>query len=98
MITIRLAAADDDALWAMLEPVIRAGDTYTFTRDMTREDALAYWVSDAHEVFIAEDDAVCGTYLIRENNPGGGAHVCNCAFVTAPDAQGKDCRAIARGF
>ena len=90
MIAIRSATPDDeDALWAMLEPVIRAGETYTFPRDMTRDAACAYWTAPAHEVFVAEDAQPLGTYIIRENNPGGGAHVCNCAFVTSPSAQGK---------
>ena len=35
--------ADDDGLWAILEPVIRAGETYPLPRDMTRAEALAYW-------------------------------------------------------
>jgi len=90
MIKIRLATpTDDDAVWAMLEPVIRAGETYTFPRDMGRAAALAYWHAEGHEVFIAVGDAPLGTYILRENNPGGGAHVCNCAFVTGPDSQGK---------
>ncbi|MTW17258.1 GNAT family N-acetyltransferase [Rhodoplanes serenus] len=51
---IRPATPDDhDALWGILEPVIRAGETYPLPRDMTREDALAYWLSPAHEVHVA---------------------------------------------
>jgi len=90
MIEMRPANPDDaDALWDMLEPVIRAGETYTFPRDMPREAAMTYWQADAHEVFMAFDDAPLGTYIIRENNPGGGSHVCNCAFITSAAAQGK---------
>jgi hypothetical protein len=36
---------DADAIWAILEPVIRAGETYAFPRDWARADALAYWLS-----------------------------------------------------
>lgn len=51
---IRPATPDDaDALWRILEPVIRAGETYPLPQDMTREDALAYWLSAAHEVHVA---------------------------------------------
>ena len=35
-------ARDADAIWAILEPVIRAGETYPLPRDMDRESALAY--------------------------------------------------------
>ena len=30
-----------------------------------------------------------GSYYICPNQQGGGAHVCNCGFVTAPAAQGQ---------
>jgi ribosomal protein S18 acetylase RimI-like enzyme len=86
---IRAAApADEDALWAMLEPVFRAGETYAVSRDISRADALAYWTA-GHEVFIAEGPEPLGSYYIGPNQRGGGAHVCNCGFVTAPATQGR---------
>ncbi|MDX2483824.1 MAG: GNAT family N-acetyltransferase [Pseudodonghicola sp.] len=90
-VTIRFATpADADALWAMLEPVIRSGDTYALPRDMMREAALAYWFAPANTVLLAESaGAVLGTYYLKPNAMGGGDHVCNCGYVTAPTAQGK---------
>lgn len=91
MLTIRPARSDDhDAIWAILEPVIRAGDTYPLPRDLGREDALAYWLADEHDVFVAEEgDAVLGTYYLRANQRGGGAHVANCGYMTAPETRGR---------
>ena len=91
MLAIREArAADADAIWAILEPVIRAGETYPLPRDMTREEALAYWFSAGHEVFVAKDDGrVVGTYYLRANQKGGGSHVANCGYMTAPSATGR---------
>jgi ribosomal protein S18 acetylase RimI-like enzyme len=81
---------DADALWSILEPIIRAGETYTQPRDMDRESALAYWLSPAHEVFVAEDHAeIVGTYFLQANQKGGGAHVANCGYITAPHATGR---------
>ena len=81
---------DADALWAILERIIRAGETYTLPRDMDRESALAYWLSPAHEVFIAEDNAeIIGTYFLQANREGSGAHVANCGYITAPHATGR---------
>ena len=81
---------DEDALWDMLRPVIEAGETYTFPRDLGRDEALAYWLSAAHAAHIAEIDGVpVGTYWLRPNQPGGGDHVCNCAYVTASGAEGR---------
>jgi GNAT superfamily N-acetyltransferase len=83
-------AGDDDAIWRILEPIIRAGETYVLPHDMSRDDALAYWHSPGHAVFVAEDgDGVAGTYYLRANHPGGGAHVANCGYMTAGDAQSR---------
>lgn len=74
----------------MLEPVIRAGDTYTLPQSMPRAQAVAYWFSDAHEVFVAEDEGTAaGTYFLRPNQMGGGSHVANCGYITAPGAFGR---------
>jgi L-amino acid N-acyltransferase YncA len=81
---------DDNAIWQILEPVVRAGETYTLPREMSRIDALAYWFSPGHDMFVAEaDGSVVGTYYLRANQQGGGAHVANCGYVTAQHATGR---------
>jgi ribosomal protein S18 acetylase RimI-like enzyme len=80
---------DDDAIWAILEPTFRAGETYPIPRDISRADVLAYWRSPGHAVFVAEEHSqVVGTYYLRANNKGGGAHVANCGYIVAPKAMG----------
>jgi ribosomal protein S18 acetylase RimI-like enzyme len=82
--------SDSDAIWAILEPMIRAGDTYTLPSAMTREEALAFWHGTGHEVFVAEENAqILGTYFVRTNQHGGGSHVANCGYVTALNATGR---------
>jgi len=81
---------DDDAIWRILEPTFRAGETYPVPRDISRAGALAYWHTPGHVVFVAEDaGTIVGTYYLRANNRGGGAHVANCGYVVAPDAFGR---------
>jgi ribosomal protein S18 acetylase RimI-like enzyme len=81
---------DRDAIWRILEPTIRAGETYTLPRDFTRAQALDYWFAPAHEVFVAEDvGSVLATYYLRANQQGGGSHVANCGYMTAPAASGR---------
>jgi RimJ/RimL family protein N-acetyltransferase len=81
---------DDDAIWRILEPTLRAGETYPIPRDISREDAIAYWHTPGHTVFVAEDaGAIVGTYYLRANNRGGGAHVANCGYVVAPEVFGR---------
>lgn len=89
--TIRPAViADANAIWSILEPTIRGGETYTLPRDMEREQALAYWFSSDHTVFVAEEDGeVLGTYYLRANQKGGGSHVGNCGYMTAARASGR---------
>lgn len=83
-------SAHDDPIWAILEPTFRAGETYPIPRNISRADALAYWRAPAHAVFVAEDGgAIVGTYYLRANNRGGGAHVANCGYMTAPGATGR---------
>ena len=91
MLTVRAARPDDaDAIWTILEPMIRAGDTYTLPREMSREAALAFWFASGHEVFVAEEDGgLVGTYFLRANQAGGGSHVANCGYVTAAHAAGQ---------
>ena len=85
-----VAARDQQAIWAILEPVIRAGETYPLPRDMPRESACAYWLSAGHEVFVAEEDGeIVGTYFLQANQKGGGAHVANCGYMTAPSARNR---------
>ncbi|MHA4835514.1 GNAT family N-acetyltransferase [Sphingopyxis sp. MSC1_008] len=88
---IRPARPDDAAaIWAVIEPVIRAGETLTLDRDMTEHDALAYWFGADKEAFVAEEDgAILGTYYLRANQTGGGAHVANAGYVTGAAATGR---------
>ena len=46
-------------------------------------------------MFVAEDaGTIVGTYYLRANNRGGGAHVANCGYVVAPDASAGVARAM----
>ena len=81
---------DEDAIWRILKPVIRGGETYALPRDMARGEALGYWTAPDRRCFVAgEGDSVLGTYTLRANQPGGGAHVANCGYMTAAGATGR---------
>jgi ribosomal protein S18 acetylase RimI-like enzyme len=90
MINRRAQQPDADAIWRIIEPTIRAGESYALPRDMSRKAALAYWLAPEHEVFVVEDGgSVVGTYYMRRNHQGGGAHVANCGYMTLPSASGR---------
>src|SRR4051794_34749260 len=90
MLTVRAVVdKDSPSIWKILEPIIRAGETYTLPRDLSRGDALAFWHS-GHDVFVAEEGGeVIGTYFVRANQSGGGSHVGNCGYMTATTASGR---------
>ncbi len=92
MTTIRSATrADDDGLWAILEPVLRAGETYPQPRDITREDALKYWWKPEHAIFVAEEESrrLVGTCYLKPNSTGPASHVANAGYMTLPQASGR---------
>ena len=83
-------SGDGNAIWAIMEPIVRAGETYTLPRDITKASALAYWLSPEHEVFVAENSGeIVGTYFLQANQQGGGGHVANCGYMTAVSATGR---------
>ena len=88
---VRLACPhDDEAIWRIMEPIIRAGETYPLPSDMSKADALAYWNGTDAEPFVVEDgQEIVGTYHLRPNASGGGAHVANIGYMTSSAAVGK---------
>ncbi len=81
---------DAGAIWSILEPTIRAGETYTLDPQMSEAEALAYWLGADKDTFVAEEDgSIVGTYFIRPNQAGGGAHVSNCGYMTSNAATGR---------
>jgi ribosomal protein S18 acetylase RimI-like enzyme len=90
-LVIRPARKDDEAaIWAIIGPTIRAGETYTLPPDMSERAALDYWMGPDRESFVAEENGrILGTYYLRANQAGGGSHVANCGYMTHADASGR---------
>lgn len=88
---IRLASRDDnDAIWAILEPIFREGETYPIDPQVSREDGLTYWFAARKTVFVYEQDGqILGTYYLCPNSTGPAAHVANCGYAVSPAARGK---------
>ena len=81
---------DKDAILAIVEPILRAGDTYAIDPTLTRDQIADYWLGPDKVTLVAEEDGnIVGTYYIRTNQAGGGAHVCNCGYMVAPHASGR---------
>ena len=90
MLEIRAATeADHDAIWDIFHAILVKGDTYAFEPEMSRQEALAYWVRADTRTYVAENDGrVLGTYILKPNQAAAGSHVANAAFMVASAARG----------
>lgn len=90
-LSIRAATlADEAAIWQVLEPAIRSGETTALDRELSREAALAHWFAPRTEVYVAEQEGtVLGTYTLRARLGGGAAHVASSAYLVSPSATGR---------
>jgi L-amino acid N-acyltransferase YncA len=78
-------ATDWPAVWALLEPVFRAGETFPHDPAITEGEAQLAWVEHTQAVMVAVDatGALVGTYYLRPNSLALGAHVANAGYVVA---------------
>jgi len=77
---------DDDAIAAMAQEIVEAGDVFVFE---AVEDIVAYWRAPGARVFVAEvEGEVLGTYVLKPNQRGRGAHVANAGYMVSAAARG----------
>lgn len=92
-LTIREATeADWPAVWPIVEAVVRAGETYTYPRDLDEAGGRRLWMQSAPSAtLVATDEAgrVLGTAKVGPNQMGPGAHVANASFMVAAEARGR---------
>ncbi|GGL64359.1 GNAT family N-acetyltransferase [Wenxinia marina] len=91
-VTVRPATdADWPAIWAIVEPVVRAGEAYTVDPGMGEAEAKDFWCGPpSTHVTVAEvDGRVLGTAHMGPNRAGPGAHIANASYMVAADAQGR---------
>jgi ribosomal protein S18 acetylase RimI-like enzyme len=84
-------AADWISLWPILQTTFATGDTYTFSPHSTEAEIHKAWIVLPVATFLATNETgdIVGSYFIKPNQPGLGAHVCNCGYVVAKEAQGQ---------
>jgi hypothetical protein len=80
-------AIDAPAIWRVIGPTNRAGETDALGPEMTEADALAYWVGAGREKLVAEDfREIVATYYLRANQAGGWRYVRNCGYMAGAAA------------
>jgi L-amino acid N-acyltransferase YncA len=92
VITIRTFAEEDwQRVWHIMQPVIRAGETYPYARDLQEPGAREFWLDNPQQTYVAidADGHLVGTYYIKPNQPALGAHVANCGYIVDAAARGR---------
>ena len=88
---IRLAAsADWIEIWPILQETLATDDTYPFPPDISEEDARSAWMVVPTATYVAEEDStIVGTFYLKPNQPGLGAHICNAGYIVAKAARNR---------
>lgn len=91
MLHIRPALDDDfEEIWPIFHQVVRSADTYPYPPDTTRKAAFGIWMTPPVTPYMAcEGDIAVGTYYLKPNQPGQGAHVANAGFMVDPACRGR---------
>lgn len=81
---------DASSIWSIIEPIIRAGVTYVFDPQSSKEKMLDYWMAADKQTYVAElEGEILGTFYLKVNQPDRGAHVVNAGFMVSPESSGK---------
>ncbi len=88
---IREATKEDfDAIWPIFHEIVKAGETYAYPIDTDKEQAQKIWLDAPVKTFVFEKHGqILGTYFIKMNQSGPGAHVCNCGYMVSSSARGR---------
>ena len=91
MIKIQKAQPSDyEAIWQIFHEIVSSGETYSFSPDTDKKEALEIWVKTPMATYIAKlDGEIVGTYYIKPNQPALGSHVCNCGYMVTEKARNK---------
>lgn len=81
---------DYEQIWQIIQEAISGGDTLAFAPDTPKEEMLAFWCAPYAHTYVAElNGKVAGTYFMKANQPGLGAHIANAGYITSKAAGGK---------
>ncbi|HLX93079.1 MAG TPA: N-acetyltransferase [Puia sp.] len=82
--------ADRDAVWKILLEVIATGEAFVFDPDTPKHEMLEYWFGSDKYIYVAtEGSEIVGSFILKNNQPGGGSHIANGSYVVAKKHSGK---------
>jgi hypothetical protein len=80
---IRKAAPDDRrGIWKIFHQIIQSGDTYVYPPETTFKEFKDYWFAKDLKCFVITDGReLLGSYILKANQPGLGAHIANSSTL-----------------
>ncbi len=88
---IRDARIEDwPAIWSFFQPIVEAGETYCYPRDLSSGEAKARWLAPppSRSVVALDASGVAGTARMYPNQSGPGSHVASASFMVDPSRAG----------
>ncbi|MYW07249.1 GNAT family N-acetyltransferase [Streptomyces sp. SID2563] len=79
-------------MWAFMQAIVRAGETFSWDRGTTREQAQLMWFPEPPgRTFVAvdSDGDVLGTANSVRNHHGGASHIASASFMVGPAHSGQ---------
>ena len=81
---------DFDGIWPIFHNIIFMGETYAYPRETSKVQAQKIWIEAPRKTYVVEEEGIIvGTYFIKTNQSGPGAHVCNCGYMVSATARGR---------
>ena len=81
---------DWDLIWPLFNEIVKAGETYAYEIETTKDQAEKIWLENPRKTFVAEENGtIFGTYYIKTNQAGPGSLVCNCGYMVSSSARGR---------
>jgi L-amino acid N-acyltransferase YncA len=92
-VVIREATPDDwPAIWRFMRPIVAAGETFSWDRDISEAAARGAWMNELPGrtfVAVGGDGTVLGTAEMGPNHGGPGAHIATAGFMVDAQHSGR---------
>ena len=83
-------AKDWPEIHKILGEIVKKGDTYAISTDADDQTLQELWMEKPKACFVAvEGSQIAGSYYLKNNQEGGGSHVCNAGYIVHPEIRGK---------
>jgi L-amino acid N-acyltransferase YncA len=81
-------STDFEEIGSIFNEIVRQGDTYAYSPGTGKTEAFEIWMATPTATYVVLDEhKILGTYYIKPNQPGLGAHVCNAGYMVSRNAR-----------